>query len=424
VDSRGVRKVLVIAYYFPPMGLSGVQRTLKFVKYLPQFNWHPTVLTVEPGGYVAQDNTLLEELGDIQVVRTGAAGPGRVFRKKDVVKLPSERVRKFLSRISDTLFIPDNKIGWKGRAVERAVQLHAKEEFDLLFATAPPFTDFLVGNSVAKITGKPLVLDYRDAWVDYPFKFYPTPFHKWMTVSMEKRVLMNSRHVITTNRRVKEKLISRHGFLTHHDITIVSQGFDPADFRTVPPPRKDKKMRITYSGIFWEDRVPDYFLQALHDLIARNPEFRHRIEARFVGNFREENKRLVTKLGLDDVVVVTGYQEHRQCTQELMSSDLLWMIVGDDVGSPGKLYEYIGAAKPILGFVPEGFLKQTILDAGGKVVAPRDVKGIARALEELYEEFSQNRLQGPSPEVMARYNRVELTRSLVKIFEQQLIPER
>ncbi len=188
------RRVLVIAYYFPPMGLSGVQRTLKFVKYLPKFSWRPTVLTVEPRGYYAKDESLMRDLDnpEITVVRTAPAGPGKLSRK-DIVELPPERMRKTLSRFSDVLFIPDNKVGWISDAVKRALQLHKENPFDLIFSTAPPFTDFLIGAAVKAKINKPLVLDYRDPWVDYPFKFYPTPLHKQRNIVLERRALRASR---------------------------------------------------------------------------------------------------------------------------------------------------------------------------------------------------------------------------------------
>ncbi|HEX9656098.1 MAG TPA: glycosyltransferase [Bacteroidota bacterium] len=414
------RRVLVIAYYFPPLGLSGVQRTLKFVKYLPQFGWKPTVLTVDPIGYVAHDESLLEDLTsrDVRIARTAAAGPGKLFAKKEV-KLPSERTRKFLSRVSDTLFIPDNKIGWKHQAVAKGMELHGETPFDLLFATAPPFTDFLIGQVLKKYTSLPLVFDYRDPWIEYPFKFYPTPLHKWRNIVLERRALRASSHVVTTNRRVKELLIQRHQFLTHHDIDIIPQGFDPEDFAslTKPAKREPGKMRITYAGIFWEDRVPDYFLQALHDVFIEREDIRGNIEARFIGHFRDENMDRVRELQLEEAVIVAGYLSHRACVQELIDSDVLWMIVGDDLGSPGKVYEYIGAGKPILGCVPDGFLKTTILEAGGVVVAPKDVHGIKQAIIELYDKFQKRKLEYPSKDVIDRYNRIQLTGNLVKLFE-------
>jgi len=420
VQTSESRRVLIVAYYFPPFGLSGVQRTLKFVKYLPQFGWEPTVLTVDPVGYVAHDESLLEDLSstEVRIVRTGAAGPGKLFANREV-KLPSERMRKFLSRVSDTFFIPDNKIGWKHQAVARGMELHGEKPFDLLFATAPPFTDFLIGEVLKKYTSLPLVFDYRDPWVEYPFKFFPTPYHKWRNIVLERRALRASSHVVTTNRRVKELLIQRHPFLTHHDIDIIPQGFDPDDFTSLEKPEKRAtgRMRITYAGIFWEDRVPDYFLQALHDVFIEREDIRGNIEARFIGHFRDENMTRVRQLHLEEAVTVTGYLAHRACVQELVESDVLWMIVGDDLGSPGKVYEYIGAGKPILGCVPEGFLKNTILEAAGVVVPPKDVQGIKRAIIELYEKFRKKKLEYPSKDVMDRYNRFQLTGNLVKLFE-------
>jgi glycosyltransferase involved in cell wall biosynthesis len=425
------RRVLVIAYYFPPMGLSGVQRTLKFVKYLPQFGWHPTVLTVEPRAYVARDQTLLEELPpEVRIIRTGAAGPAKVLSRKEVTALPRERVRKILSRLSDTVYLPDNKIGWKRRAVAKALELHQETPFDVIFATAPPFTSFLIGRTLKQHIGRPLVFDYRDPWVDYPFKFYPTPLHKKANILLERSALRASSHVVTTGRRVMELLLGRYGFLSHHDVDIISQGYDPADFAPssnevapgAKPAAKGGRMRVTYAGILWEDRVPDYFLRALHLVFKESPRLRGRIEARFVGTFRPEYYKMIARLGLQDAVTVRDYLPHRECVSELLASDVLWMILGDDLGTPGKVYEYIGARKPILGCVVPGFMRATIQEAGGTVVDPEDVEGIKAALLRYFEQFERHQLSAPPEHVVAKYNRVNLTRELVRIFESLIDP--
>jgi glycosyltransferase involved in cell wall biosynthesis len=429
LEQNPPRRVLVIAYYFPPFGLSGVQRTLKFVKYLPQFGWHPTVLTIEPVGYFARDESLLSDMDgrDITVVRTAGAGPGRLVTKKAVVRLPSERTRKILSRISDTFFIPDNKIGWRKKAVQRALGLHRETPFDLVFATAPPFTDLLIGAEIKHLINKPLVLDYRDPWLSYPFKFYPTPLHWWGNYWLEKKVLRASSHIITTNRRVKEDILQRYPFLSYNDIDIIPQGFDPEDFAEEgevkrPSRGNTRRMTFTYAGVFWEDRVPDHFLQALHDLFHEEPDLRKSIVARFIGNFREENLRLVDRLGLKENVEVLGYLSHKECIRHLRTSDVLWVIVGDQFGSPGKTYEYIGAGKPILGCAPEGYLKATILEAGGRVVAPADVHGIKNEIRRFHQSYQSGTLRGPSPEVIEKYDRILLTGNLVKLFESLFEP--
>ncbi len=410
------------------MGLSGVQRTLKFVKYLPQFGWQPTVLTVDPVAYYAYDESLIKEVEEngIEVVRTAAAGPGKYLATKEAVKLPPERTRKWLSRVSDTFFIPDNKIGWRKEAVAQALRLHREKAFDLIFCTAPPFTSLLIGREIKEKINKPLVFDYRDPWVDSPFKFYATPLHKWRHIVLEREALRASSHVVTTNRRVKELLLKRYRLLSYHDIEIIPQGYDPEDFNVEPlqvsANGHPRKMRITYAGIFWQDRTPESFLRALHALIREQPSLASSVEAVFVGNFRDEHQKLVEQLGLKEVVTITGYLPHRECIRYLLSSDLLWMIVGDTVSSPGKLYEYLGSGKQVLGLAPDGFMKQAILEAGGTVVPPGDIEAIKQALGKYIQEYHNGTLKGLSRDVVEKYNRVNLTGSLVKVFNSIFEP--
>ncbi|HUL43392.1 MAG TPA: glycosyltransferase [Bacteroidota bacterium] len=419
-ETKAFRNVLVIAYYFPPMGLSGVQRTLKFVKYLPQFGWNPTVLTVTPTGYYAQDYTLLEELHapHVSVERTGSLDPNRLFRKKGVVKMPSEFWRKILTYLSDMFFIPDNKIGWKRKAVKKAEELYEKTPFDVIFATAPPFTDFLIGQELSRRWKKPLVIDYRDPWHEYPYKYYPTPLHKWRNHVLEKRVLRSSTRVLTTNRRVKELILKRFTFLHYNDVIILPQGFDPADFdHAKPESRNTEVMRLTHAGVFYADRTPEYFLRALKSVFEESPQLKRLIEVVLVGNLHDAHLGLIKSLGLEESVTTTGYLDHTHCVQKLVSSDVLWLMLNNDKQSPGKVYEYFGARKPILACVPDGFIRQAVKEAGGSmIVAPTDVPAIASAIKEFYRLFKEKKLPRPSEEVVERYNRVELTDELSKLF--------
>jgi glycosyltransferase involved in cell wall biosynthesis len=415
-----MRKVLVIAYYFPPLGLSGVQRTVKFVKYLEQYGWQPTVLTVSHTGYYAKDESMLRELEarNIRIVRADSLDPNRLFQKKGVVKVPAERTRKILSRLSDTFFIPDNKIGWKHAAVKAASALLKEEPHQLIFATAPPQTAFLIGKALKEKFKIPLVVDYRDAWVDYPFKFYPTPFHKFYNFTLERAVLRSADAIVTASRRVKEMILRRYKFLTYNDIQIISQGYDPDDMQIndgIPLPTTPK-MRITYSGTFYEDRNPNYFLEALARVFVKHPDWSDKIEACFIGTFSAEYGRTVTRLGLTDAVNALGYLDHRQCVKYLMASDVLWVKMMDDKSSPGKIYEYIGTGKKILGCVPEGFMRSTIEEANGLCVDPKDVGAIAAAIESLYDEYRRHTLAGADEAVMHKYNRAALTGDLAKIF--------
>ncbi len=414
-----MRKVLVVAYYFPPMGLSGVQRTLKFVKYLPSFEWMPTVLTVSSRGYFAKDETLLKEVEPlgIEVMRTRSFDMNYFFRKQEVVKMPSEWVRKILSRISDAVFIPDNKIGWKRPALKAASLLMEKEKFDAVFVTAPPQTDFLIGKALKEKFHVPLVMDYRDAWVDYPFRSYPTPLHKLAHRTLEKHVLQKADAIIVASRRLKELILRRYKFLHYNDIQIISQGFDPDDMKFNPQEKLPhvEKMRITYSGVFYENRTPIFFLEALHRVFKQHPKIRGRIEACFIGAFRPEHMKIVNRLELQDSVNILGYLEHRECVKYQLASDVLWVMMDDTESSPGKIFEYIGTQKKILGCVPQGFVRALIEEAGGICVDPSNVEQITVAILQLYDQYEHRKLSSPRPDVVDRYNRVTLTGELAKV---------
>jgi len=417
------RNVLVVAYYFPPMGLSGVQRTLKFVKYLPQFGWNPTVLTVTPTGYYARDESLLAELADegIRIERVGSLDPNRLFRRKGTIKMPHEWTRKAFTFVSDLLFIPDNKIGWKRKAVARASELLEAEKYSAIFATAPPFTDLLIGLELREKFNIPLVVDYRDPWYDYPHKYFPTPYHRGRNTALEKRVLQRASGVITTNRRVKELILKRFKFLEYKDVTILSQGYDPADFGPVPQvaggDRRNGRMSITHAGVFYGGRTPERFLQAVKKLGTTDPELYAALDLRFVGVMQNEYRRMIDRMGLKEKVKILGYLEHRQCVEEMQTSDVLWLTLDNDLQSPGKLYEYLGARKPILALVPDGFVRQTLEEAGAATICdPDDVDGIASAIKGLYGLHRGTGLPSPDEEEVLKYDRVGITGELSKIF--------
>ncbi len=424
-----VNKVLVIAYYFPPMGLSGVQRTLKFVKYLSKYNWEPTVLTVTPTAYYALDYSMLRELNDnnIKTVRTNSLDPTRLFEAGKPVKMPHEKLRAFLSAISQTIFIPDNKIGWKHEALKAAKKLMRQENFDVILSTAPPYTCHLIGAALSREFGVPLVVDYRDAWIDNPKHFYLTPLHKAAHRFMEKRVLRASGRVITINRRIKELMIRRYRFLGYNDIAIIPQGFDPEDFRvedSLKLPYSDK-MRLTYAGTFYRNITPKYFLRALSEFLKEQPKYRSKVEAVFIGVVRKETLTMIESLGLQDVVKVFGYLDHKSTVRYLIASDVLWLTVGngkgEDMISTGKLYEYIGAMKPILGLVPDGVAKSAVLETGaGKVVAPDDVHGIKRAIAEYFRLWESDQLPEIDPEYAGNFDRAKLAGDMARELSSQL----
>lgn len=425
MESTNRRRLLVVAYYFPPMGLSGVQRVAKFVKYLPDYGWDPVVLTVEPGGYYAYDETMADELAqaDVEVHRTNSWDPTRLFGGQQTVRMPSGWKHRVFSALTELFFIPDNKIGWKRFAVQKGRELLEERSFDAIFSSAPPYTAHLIARELAQEANLPLVTDFRDDWMGNPLLNFPTPLHRYRHRCLERDVLRSSDHIVTINRPIKESLIRRHlNAEAYTKCSIIPHGYDPAD---LSGPALDgtedtsAACRFLYSGVFYKERTPDYFLRGLARLLDRRSDLRSTLECVFVGLVPDDSKALAAGLGLDDVVTYTGYLSHDESVSYVESADVLWLTIGRQVGeekiSTSKLYEYMGSRKPVLGLVPEGAAKRTLNRYGASMtVAPDDEDGIASAIERLYEAWRDRSLPEADESFVRQFDRRSLTAELAK----------
>lgn len=417
-----MHKVLVIAYYFPPMGLSGVQRTLKFVKYLKQYNWEPTVITTEKVAYFAHDEYLQKEVDEtgIRVIRVGGSEPNSLLSKQGTIKLPSEFVRKTFNRISQTFLIPDNKLSWAKKALNKTIDLLSNEHYDCLFISAPPFSQFDVFSAIKKYQNIPIVLDYRDLWVDNQFSFYLTPLHKNMHRRKEYKALKSADKIIVTNRRIKEKLINDYKFISFDEVFILPHGYDPEDFARFEPMQKpNDKMLITYAGLFYEYITPKYFLRAFKKLIVENPSIAENIRLSFVGLLGIENQKLIRELKLQAYISEFGYLNHLETIQKLMLSDVLWFMVGKgksaETISSGKLFEYFGTRKPIIACVPDGALKMAVSEYKASFVTePDNIDQIKDAILHIYKLYKEGNIPIPDEKYVESFRRDILTEQLAK----------
>lgn len=427
-DNTDMRRVLVIAYYFPPMGLSGVQRVAKFVKYLPQHGWKPTVLTVRPGGYYAFDPSLSEEIetADVEVVRTRSLDPTQLFGRRTSIEMPAATRRKWWRRFTQLIFVPDNKIGWFPLAYRRGQRLLRNGSFDAIFATAPPYTSLLIGSALSRRSGTPLVVDYRDDWIGSTHHGYPTPLHRRMHERLEARVLRQSSRVVTINSYIQEALERRHPE-QGEIMSVIPHGFDPQDFDSQDfgdiagevadgsseretGAETHKKMTFLYSGIFYDAQQPDTFLRALAGLFDRLGETRSSVTAEFVGHVPGHTRSLIRQLGIADNVRLHGYLPHGDTVQLLRGADVLWMTVGHQEGekqiSTSKLFEYFGARRTVLGLVPRGAAYDAIADYSAGVAAPpEDVEAVTDALEALYRKWKGGSLPIPDEQNVRPFNR-------------------
>jgi len=414
-------KVLVIAYYFPPMGLSGVQRILKFVKYFPQNNWNPTVLTSAETAYFAHDPDLLKEIApSVKIVRIKGNEINAKLSLLGTIKMPGENTRKFINRVNQFFNIPDNKVSWAKRALVEARKLLTNEQFDLIFVTAPPFSAFQLGAKLKKEFNIPLAIDYRDLWYGNQFSKYFTPYHAYKHKKLEYSVLKEADKIFVTNRRLKETQLITYKFLDSNDIVIIPHGYDPEDFETAPVVKKKKdKMILTYTGSFYEYITPKYFLKAFALLKKENSDIAENIELHFIGAQTKQLQRLSIKYHLENYVKEFGYLTHIESVTRVKSSDVLWLMVGHgkncDTISSGKLFEYFGSRKPILACLPEGALKTYAVSYGASYITdPENVLLIKDKLVEIYNDYQKNKLPVPSEEFVEKFRRDFLTELLTK----------
>ena len=416
------------------MGLSGVQRVSKFAKYLPMHGWDVTVVTARPRGYFAYDETLASDLAgsDIRVIQTRSMDPTRLFPSRAVVSMPAESRRRMVSRITHLTFVPDNKLGWYPFARRAALAAYAERPYDVVLSSAPPYTAHVVAAAVARRKRIPFVLDFRDDWLGNPRHDYPTPLHRRFHERLERRVIETAAACVTINRVIADSLRERAlAYGVDPNVKVIPQGFDPADFhpRNQIVRRGGRIMRFLYSGVFYDAQTPDPFLTGLQLALENDPAMRTSIRAEFVGLVPHDFNGLVESRGLSDVVAHHGYRTHDEVVARMKDADVLWLTIGRRTGSEGistgKLYEYFGSRKPILGLVPPGVAREDIVAYGSSEIAePDDPADIARAIRGLYESWTKGDADVPHEEFVEQFDRRRLAGQLAKVLDSVSVPGR
>lgn len=408
------RNVLVLAYYFPPMGISGVLRTVKFVKYLCDYGWNPTVLAGTPRAYYSYDDTLLNDFGGrpVDIVRTSPKKSPKT--EPDIKQMPGVLRRK-TKAFTSLMYQPDTTIRWKKNAMRAAAQIIRERKIHCIFATAPPFSDFLIAKEIAETHKIPFVIDYRESWAENQQHSYPTILHRSYNKELESGVLKTASKVIVSHRLAKERLLIRYRFMRHEDICIIPSGYDTEDFLPFIAFRPEpEKLTITHCGMFEHGSSPRYFLRALAKLLKKKPEVERFIEARFIGTLRPNDLKSVKKLGLEKMVWATGYVPHQEAVGLMAESDVLWYTSDSEIDVPGKVFEYFGAKRPILCLAPENAASRRV---AGETKAcfgakPDSVKEILKELERIVELWQNGVMPAVNETALRALNYFDLAADL------------
>jgi len=238
---------------------------------------------------------------------------------------------------------------------------------------------------------------------------------------LEKSVLKDSNAIITTNRRVKELIISRYGNIEYNDVKIIPHGYDPEDFEKASRSELPvtSKMRITHSGSFYT-RNPKFYLEAIYKFFVKYPELINEVEFCFIGIISKDNYALIKSFGIENSINMLGYLDHIECVKYMMASDVLFLMISrgenDDAAMPGKVGEYIGSRKNIIACIPEGVTKKMLEKYDAIRFTEENSEELMNVFYEYYNLYKDDAMPVANEEVVEQYDRKDLTYELAKEF--------
>ncbi|NNF56887.1 MAG: glycosyltransferase family 4 protein [Rhodothermaceae bacterium] len=438
-----VQRVLVISYYFPPSGGPGVQRVLKTVKYLRDFGYEPTVLTVADGAYPQHDASLEADVPDgVEVHRTRALDPFRIYgrltgrSRTEAVTVGSVQQEKgllgHLGRwLRANVFLPDARVGWVPYAIREARRLHDAQPFDVILTSGPPHSSHLIGRALKRQRALPWVADFRDPWTGINF-YHELPMSapaRRLDRRLEHSVLREADH-ITTVSPSWARLLAEQGERATDAVTVVHNGYDEADidadvqWETVP---NAEHFTLTYVGSLYGSRNPMTLWAALSAL--RSTGALERLRIRLVGTMDETVQQALAQRGLDAVTEAVPYVPHAEAITLMAKATLLLLVVEPFANAAGmitgKLYEYLATGRPVLALgEPEGDAARLLEETGGgQVVARDDAEAMAAVLREHYDAWAAGQpCPGASAEAVVPYTRRAQTGRLAAVLDAAQIP--
>jgi glycosyltransferase involved in cell wall biosynthesis len=409
-----MKRVLVLAYLYPPIFNSGTRRSLEFVNHLPDHGWHPTVLTLADPSPTECDPSLLDEVrAGTRIERAPLAG-NRWARRLAYCAPPALRPRVHSGlawRLHRLWQVPDAAAGWIGPALARALQLHAEQAFDAIYASGWPWSSFVLAERISQRTGLPFLVDYRDLWQPGDVAWdQATPAQRRHNPALERQVLARAAGVIATTQSFLDLLPQELLPARRYAIT---NGFTHADFAGARPVlANDGKLRIVYTGVWRPGYGPDDLYGALQLLQQRGDPALARLQVVMAGF----TPGRAAELKLDGCVQELGRVPHAQAIDLMCGADALYLPVSNGVyeyaSIPGKLFEYLGSGRPILASAQNDSEVARVLDEVGGAcrLLPGDVPSLAEALSRLGQP--QAVFATRQPQALARYTRAALTGKL------------
>lgn len=435
-----MRRILFIAYHFPPIGGGAVQRNVGFARYLGRFGYTPVVITGPGGGdhYWAPAD---EELG------ATIGGGAEVHRVAGPTPPPLGRLRARVDRLLD------RRGPWLDWWIEGAIEVGAQvaPTCDLVYASLEPYRTADAATEIARLTGLPWVADLQDPWALDEMRKSMSALHHANDTRVMHRGLSSAAAIVMNVPEAAKRVRRRFPDLADRVTPAITNGFEPEDFFGDAPKRDDDVFRIVHTGYLHTElglrhrerrrlrrliggsycdvdilTRSHYFLrQAVDRLIEADPSIAGSIEVHLAGVLNDADRAVAEGA---DYFRMHGYLPHPSTVELIRSADLLFLPMQELAGgaraglTPGKTYEYVASGRPMLAAVPPGDTRDLLVETGtARICSPSDVAAMTTILREQVEKWLRGEPQPPvNEEVVARYERHELTRNLAGVFDDVL----
>lgn len=423
-------KALIVTYYWPPAGGSGVQRWLKFVKYLRDFDIEPVVYTVKNPNYNQEDKTLLKDIPEgVEVIRQPIFEPNNLLskfkstknRKSSGFQNPTPSfLGKILQYVRINYFIPDARKFWIKPSVKYLKTYLAEHHIDVVITTGPPHSLHLIGLELKRKLNIKWIADFRDPWTDI---YYNSSF-KMSASTMKKHkqletdVLNESSAVITTNGKLNELFSER----TNTDVTLITNGYDNEVLKNENFIR-NQGFTLDYIGYLPQESNPYSLWKALQELCDEDSDFKNDLKINITGDINAVILKSIKDFQLSSITNFRGYVSHEEAVKMQKSAQVLLILVAKSEESrqitPGKIFECLQAKRPILAVGPTNGGAAEILGhtKAGKIFDYNDNQGIKQHVKELYQQYKQDELEVSSINVDL-YHRKELTKKLAELIKK------
>lgn len=429
--------MLIITYYWPPSGGAGVQRTLKFAKYLPEFGIEPIIITVDASHatYPILDHTLEKEVDpSLRVIRTRSFEPLKILsalKGKDSIphggfaNTNAESItQKTLRFIRGNFFIPDARRGWVRFAVKAASEIIDKEKIDTVFISSPPHSSQLIGLELKEKYGIRWIADMRDPWTDiyYYRDLLHSKFSAGRDAVYERKVLENADAIVSVSQPINKLFLAKSKKLDEKKFHVIPNGYDESDFADKKTIR-EKYFQLTYVGTMADNYKPAVLFDVINQFVNEFSVEKNDIRLTMVGSSAAAIQRLMEKSGLEKIAEFIPHVDHAEAIDFMSKADVLLLVIPDVENNEGiltgKLFEYLGAGSPIVGLGPKNGKASQIINEceAGKLFEREEKEELYLYLKEKFLEWKAGNKFTSNIEEVKKYSRKKLTEKLVEVLK-------